>query len=279
MGKALRIVASLFLAAASAWVVHAQSMAAANSADSDPFAAFHAELDRAADTALADAVQRMADAARDDRNHTLPRSPESLVTDFDQHYRPTATIGVTAAMKRLDQLRPVVEPILQSEGIPVELTSVAIVESGGRPNALSPKGALGLWQLMPDTARRYGLIVDRYRDERLDLEESTRAAASYLRDLYQQFGSWPLALASYNAGEQALQRAILRGGTADFVQLSSLRLLPQETCNYVPAVLSAMQLLGIRQHPGALIRATKILPSPPVFAVPGGQPSVAAVIE
>jgi membrane-bound lytic murein transglycosylase D len=70
-----------------------------------------------------------------------------------------------------------------------------------------------------------------------------------LRDLYQRFGSWPLALAAYNAGEQALQKAVERSGTHDFVELSSLRLLPQETRNYVPAVLSVMQLLGNYQLP------------------------------
>jgi hypothetical protein len=129
--------------------VHAQSITAANSADRDPFATFHAELDRAADTALAHTVQQMADAASD--GYRSSRSPEALVLNFDQRYRPSATTSVTTAMKRLDQLRPVVEPILQSEGIPIELSSVVVVESGGRPNALSPKGALGfVLPLAPD---------------------------------------------------------------------------------------------------------------------------------
>lgn len=272
MGRARLIVAFLFLTAVGVSSIQAQSPTAAmaHARNSDPFAASRAELERAADNAVTDAVHRMADAASDDRN--LPRLPESVITDFDQHYRPTATIGVTAAMKRLDHLRPVVEPILQSEGIPVELSSVVVVESGGRPNALSPKGALGLWQLMPDTGRRYGLVVDSLRDERLDVEKSTRAAARYLSDLYEQFGSWPLALAGYNAGEQALRRAIVRGGTSDFVQLSSLRLLPQETRSYVPAVLSAMQLLGNRSLPDVPHFASKNSQAQPVFAIPASDP-------
>ena len=269
MGKALRIVVGVFLAAVFASVINAQSPAAANSADRDPFAAFRAGLDRAADTALADTVQRMADAASDDSRPTRPPSPESLLLDFDRRYRPTTKLGLSAAMKRLGQLRPVVDPILQSEGVPVELSSVVVVESGGMPNALSPKGALGLWQLMPDTGRRYGLVVGPYRDERLDVEKSTHAAARYLRDLYRQFGSWTLALAAYNAGEQVVQRAVDRAGAADFPQLSNERILPQETRSYVPAVLSVMQLSGSRDMPIAPHRKTA---TNEVFAVSDAQP-------
>ena len=105
--------------------------------------------------------------------------------------------------------------------------------------ALSPKGARGIWQLMPDTARRYGLTVDASEDDRLDIEKSTLAAARYLRDLHSEFGSWPLALAAYNTGEQNLQHAIDRSQSTDFNVLSTLRLLPLETRNYVPAVLAA----------------------------------------
>ena len=274
MVKACLLAACLSLTAVGVSSIEAQSITAAtaHAPNSDPFAAFHAELERAADTALADTIQRMADAASDDRNHTPSRSPESLITDFDQQYRPAATIGATAVMKRLDQLRPIVEPILESEGIPVELASVIVVESGARPNALSPKGALGIWQLMPDTARRYGLKVTPGSDQRLDAEKSTRAAARYLRDLYQQFGSWPLALAAYNAGEQAVQHAIEHTGNSDFLQLSNLRLLPQETRSYVPAVLSVMQLLGIRQLPNAPPTPGRTGSSERIFAAAGAQP-------
>jgi membrane-bound lytic murein transglycosylase B len=240
---------------------------------SDQFSAIHDVLDRTANDLLAGAVQRMADAANDDRGGTRPRSPESLLRSFDQKYRSKLSPNVGGAMKRLDKLRPLLNPILEREGVPQEIASVVIVESGGRTTALSPKGALGLWQLMPDTARRYGLVVTPSRDDRLDVEKATGAAAHYLRDLYQQFGSWPLALAAYNAGEQRVQRAVERSGITDFIQLSSLRLLPQETRNYVPAVLSAMQLLGVIYLP---IEPTKTAkrsdPNGVIFAVPGAQP-------
>jgi len=254
--------------------VEAQSIVApaTKTAVPGPFAALHAELDRAADTALADTLQRMADAASDDHRNPQLVSPESLVLNFDQRFRPNSKPNISKALKRLDGLRPLLDPVFQSEGIPVELASVVVVESGGRPNALSPKGALGLWQLMPDTARRYGLEVNSANDERLDAVKSTRAAARYLRDLYQQFGSWPLALAAYNAGEDALQRAVRHAASSDFLQLSNLRLLPQETRNYVPAVLSVMQLLGNRQLPIPPSRGAETQSSAPVFAVIGGQP-------
>jgi membrane-bound lytic murein transglycosylase MltF len=254
---------------------YAQSKTAAEAsmAAVDQFSPIHDALDRTADNLLADAAQRMASAADDDRASVPLRSPESRVRDFDQKYRSVFSPTVGAAMKRLDQLRPLLTPILENEGIPQEIAAVVVVESGGMRNALSPKGALGLWQLMPDTARKYGLVVTPSRDERLDVEKSTHAATHYLRDLHQRFGSWPLALAAYNAGEQRVQRAVEQAGTPDFIRLSSLRLLPQETRNYVPAVLSAMQLLGVSYIPVEPRRTRE--PSDPngvVFAILGAQP-------
>jgi len=253
----------------------AQTRLAATSSQQarDQFSAIHDVLDRKASDVVANAVQRMADAANDSHGSAQARSPESLVRDFDLKYRPDLSPSVGAAMKRLDQLRPTLSGILESERVPQEIVSVVMVESGGRTTALSPKGALGLWQLMPDTARRYGLVVTPSRDERLDVDRSTRAAARYLRDLYQQFGSWPLALAAYNTGEQRVQRAVERSGSSDFIQLSSLRLLPQETRNYVPAVLSAMQLLGVSHLPVEPRQSAKQNDSNGIiFAVPGAQP-------
>ena len=97
---------------------------------------------------------------------------------------------------------------------------------------------------MPATARRYGLRVDGVRDDRLDADKSTRAAARYLRDLYVQFQDWPLVLAAYNAGEESVQKAMDRHGRPNFWSLSEKKLLPLETRTYVPAVLNAIQLSG-----------------------------------
>jgi membrane-bound lytic murein transglycosylase D len=136
---------------------------------------------------------------------------------------------------------PSLANILREKGLPASLMGVAAVESGFNPAALSPKGARGLWQLMPETARRYGLIVEPHRDDRIDPVKSTFAAAEYMKDLYAQFGDWPLTLAAYNAGENRVERAIDRVGTSDFWTLSRRAALPAETRRYVPAVLEKVQ--------------------------------------
>ena len=153
--------------------------------------------------------------------------------------------ALSPATARLEFLRPTVDPILRSQDVPPEMAAIILVESGGRATAMSPKGARGLWQLMPATARRYGLVVNETTDERLDVERSTRAAAQYLRDLYRQFGSWPLALAAYNAGERGIQRALDRSGASEFGTLSAMHAIPLETSNYVPAVMAAARSLGL----------------------------------
>jgi membrane-bound lytic murein transglycosylase D len=100
-------------------------------------------------------------------------------------------------------------------------------------------GAKGLWQFMAATARRYGLRVDRWVDERLDPEKSTVAAAAYLRDLHNMFGSWALAQAAYNAGEFKVSRAMRATGASDFWTLAKTRHLKPETRDFVPAIHAA----------------------------------------
>jgi soluble lytic murein transglycosylase-like protein len=200
----------------------------------DVFAGWHARLSDTADRTLAAAV---AD------------KPWMKTTEVAAGAAGTAStmaidplVRVRTAIQRVQQLRSTIEPILRQEGVPSELSAIVLVESGGQLTAVSPKGARGAWQFMPDTARRYGLVVSAERDERLDLTKATHAAAQYLSDLYQQFGDWQLAFAAYNAGEQAVERAAARTGKKDFSAIQ--RALPQETRNYVPAVLNAMTLLG-----------------------------------
>jgi soluble lytic murein transglycosylase-like protein len=151
--------------------------------------------------------------------------------------------GYESAVERVQALRAILGPVLQQEGVPQELSAVVLVESGGQATALSRKGALGLWQLMPATARRYGLVVTPELDERVDLEKSTRAAVRYLHDLHSQFGDWPLALAAYNAGEDRIARSLGRSARADYGYLGVSSRMPAETQRYVPAVLNAIGMM------------------------------------
>ena len=137
---------------------------------------------------------------------------------------------------------PTFASILREKGLPASLVSIAEVESGFNPRALSPKGARGLWQLMPTTARRYGLLVERHLDERIDPVKSTFAAAEYMKDLYTRFQDWPLALAAYNAGENRVEQALQRVGAQDFWTLQRQAALPDETLRYVPAVLARLRM-------------------------------------
>ena len=125
--------------------------------------------------------------------------------------------------------------VLREQGLPEDLIWVSLVESGFDPAIRSPAGAAGLWQLMPDGARIYGLVVDRWIDERLDPERSTDAAARYLADLHRRFGAWELALAAYNMGYGGLLAAIRKYNTNDYWELSRFESgIPFETALYVP---------------------------------------------
>ncbi|MDZ4200367.1 MAG: lytic transglycosylase domain-containing protein [Kiritimatiellia bacterium] len=150
---------------------------------------------------------------------------------------------------------PVVSPVFRQEGMPEALVWLAEVESSFRPEARSPVGALGLFQLMPGTAEQLGLRVNPPPDERADPVKNARAAASYLRSMYGRFGSWPLALAAYNAGPGRVQGLLRRHQASSFEQIQGY--LPSETQMYVPrmeAILRARTGQELRRlpPPGAL---------------------------
>jgi len=210
----------------------------------DDFAAYSRALDSAADSVLAN-VMRVAAASSqivEAGARTTPSPDANALHQFADQYWNGNDEAVRRAVARVMELRPVLAPILQEEGVPGEIAALVLVESGGRPTALSPKGARGIWQFMPDTARRFGLTINSKTDDRMDIPKSTRAAARYLRDLHVQFGDWSLALAAYNAGEIVVRNAVLRSGSRDFALLSSKRFIPAETRAYVPAVMAASNL-------------------------------------
>jgi soluble lytic murein transglycosylase-like protein len=218
----------LFIVGPLALVSASIAMGQSTSSVEEQFAGYQQQLSVTADNLLAAPKPNMGEAGRSGAPQTS-RAKNNAV-NFNN------------ALSRVQQLRLLLEPILREQGVPTDLAAVVLVESGGRPTALSPKGALGLWQLMPETARRYGLTVTPGRDERADLTKATQAAARYLRDLHAEFGDWQLAFAAYNAGEQAVHQAMLRTGSSEFTGLSAL--LPSETRAYVPAVMTALPLFG-----------------------------------
>jgi membrane-bound lytic murein transglycosylase D len=143
---------------------------------------------------------------------------------------------------------PMIQDVFRAEGLPLDLAYIPLVESAFKPTALSRAKAQGVWQFMRGTGLENGLSQDWYIDERAEPEKATRAAAKYLKTLYEMFGDWHLVLASYNGGPGRVQRAMKSSGRKDFWRLSeSTRLLPRETRNYVPLVLAS---IIVARNPG-----------------------------
>lgn len=208
---------------------------------SDPFAVLQQSLEVAADEQLA--LRPGQPVANHDSRATVDARPRGGEFSFNQE-EGFVSGGRLSAEQRFQSLGVDAAAIFREFGVPVSLLKIAQVESNWKPFALSPKGAFGVWQLMPATARRYGLRVDGTGDDRSDTGKATRVAARYLRDLHLRFGDWALALAAYNAGEDAIERAMQRGASRDFWSLSQRKLLPAETRSYVPAVLATFDPSG-----------------------------------
>ena len=137
---------------------------------------------------------------------------------------------------------PRVEAILEAHGLPRALSAVPAIESGYKQFARGGAGELGLWQLKPATARRFGIEVNKRRDERAHVDQSTRAAARYLAFLYARYDDWALALAAYNAGEGRVDRALARRPGASFWELAEHGALPPISCEYVPKILAVVRV-------------------------------------
>ncbi|HEY5956663.1 MAG TPA: lytic transglycosylase domain-containing protein, partial [Polyangiaceae bacterium] len=171
---------------------------------------------------------------------TFPNVDGRILTYLD-FYRvtPEGKAILRGWAKKRGRYEALITSILAKAGVPTDLVWQSLVESGHNPTIRSPAGAAGLWQFMAETARMYGLTVDRWVDERLDPERSTQAAARVMGDLYQRFGNWELALAAYNMGDAGLMRAIRKYNTNDFWVLSRYEAgLPMETALYVPRIIA-----------------------------------------
>jgi membrane-bound lytic murein transglycosylase D len=163
---------------------------------------------------------------------------EDFLLEFQTRWRDSFSV----ALSRGGRYLPSMTSIIQKEGLPIELVYLPIIESGFRTDAVSHAGAVGPWQFIPGTGRRYGLRIDQYVDERRDPIKSTRAAARYLKDLYDMFGDWHLSLAAYNTGENNISRILERGDAEDYWEMSERGFLCRETRDYVPKFLAALQM-------------------------------------
>lgn len=146
------------------------------------------------------------------------------------------------SLERGEQYLPRLRAILVANGVPEDLALLPVVESGFRIEARGRYGERGLWQLRRQTARRWGLVVDRQRDDRIHPERSTEAAARYLRHLHARYGEWPLALAAYNAGEHRVDRARAREPDADFWELAEHGRLPRTSRDFVPRFIAVVRV-------------------------------------
>jgi membrane-bound lytic murein transglycosylase D len=146
-------------------------------------------------------------------------------------------------LDRKPKYEPMISAKLEEHKMPQDLIYLAMIESGFNPQAKSPAKAGGLWQFISETGQRYGLTVNKHVDERNQPEKATDAALSYLGDLHDRFGSWYLAAAAYNTGENRVARVMRevtgkeKGTDADYYRISSR--LPKETQDYVPMMIAA----------------------------------------
>ncbi|HEX7409118.1 MAG TPA: transglycosylase SLT domain-containing protein [Candidatus Binatia bacterium] len=181
--------------------------------------------------------QAPAKTAGSQFNFSHPR-----VDDFVAKFQTNLRGFYRRALSRSGRYVPQMSSILQKNGVPQELAYLPLIESGYSTHAVSPAGAAGPWQFIPGTGRRYGLRIDRYVDERRDPVKSTQAAAQYLKDLHDMFGDWHLSIAAYNTGEQNIVRILERRRIESFWEMSERGYLHQETCDYVPEFLAALQI-------------------------------------
>jgi peptidoglycan lytic transglycosylase D len=188
--------------------------------------------------------------------HDLPLTVNEYVLSYLNFFQtPKGRLIVGHGLERAGRYSEMIRRVLKEEGIPQDLIYLAQAESSFQPRAVSRVGARGIWQFMPYRGQEYDLRRSFWVDERSDPEKATRAAAKHLRDLYEMFGDWYLAMAAYDSGPMNVIRAIERTGYADFWELYKRNTLPKETKNYVPIILALAlvskqpALYGIRVEP------------------------------
>jgi membrane-bound lytic murein transglycosylase D len=173
----------------------------------------------------------------------IPMTMNRLVKETITYLQEEPDGHVDRWLKRVHVYGPMIEHILAEEDVPKEMKYLAMAESGLNPRARSWAGAVGMWQFMPATGRRYGLRINAWVDERRDPEKATRAAARHLRDLYEEFGDWHLAMAAFNCGAGCVRHALRRTDAADPSYWDAYDYLPRETRGYVPMFIATAYVM------------------------------------
>lgn len=168
-------------------------------------------------------------------NELAVKAVEKNIGFFTEKIREKFSLWLSRSGKYLELMKG----ILKEKDIPEEIVLLPLIESGFNPYAYSPRRAVGYWQFIASTAKRYGLEINWWKDERRDPVKSTAAAADYLKDLYGMFGSWNLAMAAYNAGEGKIFRALNMAKTDDYWSLLETKYIKRETKEYVPKFIAA----------------------------------------
>jgi len=174
----------------------------------------------------------------------LPCTAGSKIDAWERKLRTRRASADRAALARGAAVIPRLKVLVADAGLPPSLALLPAIESGFRPGLRGRAGELGLWQLRPRTARRFGLVVTAARDDRVALDRATHAAARYLGLLHERYDDWPLALAAYNAGEARIDRALARRPGATFWQLADAGLLPTHTASFVPRFFALARFDG-----------------------------------
>jgi membrane-bound lytic murein transglycosylase D len=170
----------------------------------------------------------------------IPLTLNNKVQYFVNYFQTSGRSVFARWLSRSERYIPMMKQVLKKEGLPEDLVYLAMIESGFSPHAYSVASAVGPWQFMSATGKRYSLRIDQWIDERRDPLKSTVAAAMYLKELYGIFNKdWYLAAAGYNAGENKILRAINMYESRDYWQLSKGSYLKRETKDYVPRLLAA----------------------------------------
>lgn len=183
-----------------------------------------------------------APQAADPELNTIPTEVNPMVEKWVNYFQGRGRRHMERYLSRSTRYESLMKKVLRDNGLPEDLFYIALIESGFSSSATSHASAVGYWQFIRGTGKRYGLEISRLVDDRRDPVMATQAAADYFKGLYSIFGSWYLAMASYNVGENRVQREVMKHQTRDFWELARRARLPAETVNYVPKYIAAKMI-------------------------------------